>query len=229
MCDIAVIEFFIKHVEPAESHGKRVLEIGSKYVNGSVRPLVERFLKPKEYLGIDIEPGKFVDIVLPAEEIVKYFGEGSFDVIISTELLEHVKDWRVVIKNTKAALKREGYLYLTTRSHGFPYHGSPHDFWRYEADDIRRIFSDFDIITLTKDHEASGVFLKARKPEAYTPTDLSNIAIYSMVLGKRTLNIPNIKNMPFVKRLMHRVSNLKARRLPKEGCRRSRMEGSLAT
>lgn len=85
MCNVAAIEFFIEHVEPTEFRGKRVLEVGSKYINGSVRSFVERFLKPKEYLGIDVEPGKFVDMVVPAEDIVKCFGEESFDVIISTE------------------------------------------------------------------------------------------------------------------------------------------------
>ena len=217
MCNVAVIEFFIEHAEPTEFHGKRVLEVGSKYVNGSVRPFMERFLKPDEYIGIDIEPGKFVDMVVPAEDIVKRFGEESFDVIISTELLEHVRDWRVVINNMKASVKREGYVYITARSHGFPYHGSPHDFWRYEADDIRRIFSDFDIITLTKDHEFPGVFLKAKKPTAYTPTDLSNIAIYSIVLGKRTFNISSMKDMPFAKRLKLKFSSSKAKWLRQEG------------
>jgi len=37
---------------------KRVLEISSKFVNGSVRPLIERFCKPREYIGVDIEPGR---------------------------------------------------------------------------------------------------------------------------------------------------------------------------
>jgi len=36
MCNVAVIEFFIEHVRLVEFHGKRVLEVGSKYVNGSV-------------------------------------------------------------------------------------------------------------------------------------------------------------------------------------------------
>jgi len=210
MCNVAVIEFFIEHAEPTEFHGKRVLEVGSRYVNGSVRPFVERFLEPKEYLGIDIGPGKFVDMVVPAEDIVKRFGEESFDVIISTELLEHVRDWRAVINNMKAAVKREGYVYITTRSHGFPYHGSPHDFWRYEADDIRRIFSDFDIIVLTRDHAAPGVFLKARKPIAYTPTDPSNIAIHSIVLGKRAFNTSSVKDMPFAKRLVLKILRSKS-------------------
>jgi len=211
MCNVAVTEFFIENVEPIEFRGKRVLEVGGKYVNGSVRPFVVRFLEPKEYLGIDVEPGRFVDMVVPAEDIVKCFGEESFDVIISTELLEHVRDWRLVINNMKAALKREGYLYITTRSHGFPCHGFPHDFWRYEADDIRRIFSDFDIMVLTRDHVAPGVFLKARKPTAYAPADLSNIAIYSTILGERASNISSVKDMPFAKRLVLKILHSKSR------------------
>jgi len=97
MCSVAVIEFFVEDVKPEEFRDKRVLEVGSGYVNGSVRPLIERFMRPKEYIGIDIELGKYVDIVLPAEELVEYFGSESFDVVLSTETLEHVKDWRKVI------------------------------------------------------------------------------------------------------------------------------------
>ncbi|MEM0085025.1 MAG: methyltransferase domain-containing protein [Candidatus Methanomethylicia archaeon] len=112
MCNVAVIEFFIEHVELEEFRDKRILEVGSKYINGSVRPFIERFLKPREYIGIDIEPGKFVDLILPAENVLKYFGEESFDVVIATELLEHVKNWRLVVYNMKAVLKSNGYIYI---------------------------------------------------------------------------------------------------------------------
>jgi len=50
MCDVAVLEFFMVEAREEEFAGKRVLEVGSKYVNGSVRPLVERFLAPKATL-----------------------------------------------------------------------------------------------------------------------------------------------------------------------------------
>jgi SAM-dependent methyltransferase len=108
-----VIEFFIKNIKISEFKGKRVLE-GSRYVNGSVRPLIEHFCSPKEYIGVDIEEGKFVDLVLPAEKIVEYFGPESFDVVISTELLEHVKDWRCVINNLKNVARKGGYIYYNS-------------------------------------------------------------------------------------------------------------------
>ena len=43
MCNVAVVEFFIESVEKGEFEGKRVLKVGSRYVNGSVRLLIERF------------------------------------------------------------------------------------------------------------------------------------------------------------------------------------------
>jgi len=108
---IPVIEFFIENIQKEEFKDKMVLEVGSKYVNGSVRPLIEKFLMPKKYIGVDIEKGKFVDVVCDAENLVDYFGKETFDVVISTELLEHVKDWRKVINNMKEVLKSNGYIY----------------------------------------------------------------------------------------------------------------------
>jgi len=110
---ISVLEFFIENTQKEEFENKRILEVGSRYVNGSVRPLIEKFFNPKEYIGVDIEKGKFVDVVCDAENLVDYFGRETFDVVISTELLEHVKDWRKVINNMKEVLKPNGYIYIS--------------------------------------------------------------------------------------------------------------------
>ena len=112
MCNVSGIEFFVENAEKEELENKRVLEVGSKYVNGSVRPLIELFCSPKEYVGIDIEHGRFVDLILPAEKLVEYFGPESFDVVICTELLEHVQNWRLVVSNMKNVLKRGGDIFM---------------------------------------------------------------------------------------------------------------------
>ena len=98
--------------------------------------------------------------MLPAERLVDYFGSESFDVVISTEVMEHVFDWRLIINNIKSVLKRGGFIYLTTRSKGFPYHAYPHDYWRYEPSDMVRIFRDFEIIRLETDWEGPACFLR---------------------------------------------------------------------
>lgn len=214
---VSVLEFFIEEAREEEFKDKDVLEIGSRYVNGSVRPLIERFFSPRNYIGVDIEPGKYVDVVIKAEEIVNHFGPESFDVVIATELLEHVNDWRFVINNMKEILKPGGYLYVTTRSRGFPFHAYPYDFWRYELDDMKKIFSDFEIITLRNDPEAPGVFLKARKPNIFKPIDLQEISLYSMILGKRTKILPKVTDMPLNRKVI--LSAIRIYKWLKQGIR----------
>jgi hypothetical protein len=85
--NVAVPDFFMRYVDCGEFAGRRVLEVGSRFVNGSVRPLIERFCRPREYVGVDIETGKYVDVVLPAERLVEHFGLESFDAVVSTESL----------------------------------------------------------------------------------------------------------------------------------------------
>ncbi|MFZ8838115.1 MAG: methyltransferase type 11 [Pyrobaculum sp.] len=198
MC-VSVLDFFMRYVDCGEFAGRRVLEVGSKFVNGSVRPLIERFCKPREYVGADIETGKYVDVVLPAERLVEYFGPESFNAVISTESLNTSLTGEV--NNMKAVLKPGGLIYITTRSRGFPYHAYPHDYWRYEIEDMEKIFGDFEIIALEKDYEVPGVFLKARKPTSWSPNDLSQIELYSMVLGRRTREIVGMDKAPLARRL----------------------------
>lgn len=179
-----VMEFFGRTVVPDEFHGKRILEVGSENVNGSIRPLIEN-LQPSEFIGIDLHLGIGVDLVLAAEKIVQYFGSESFDVIVSTDTLEHVVDWRAVIRNMKEALRPKGYLYLTAAPMGFQYHPYPYDLWRFTLSDMQKIFADFEVIKLEE-----GVLLKARKPENYVPINLSEIPLYSMMLKTTTKEIP---------------------------------------
>ena len=36
--NVAVLDFFLRNVDCSEFNGKRVLEVGSRFVNGSVSP-----------------------------------------------------------------------------------------------------------------------------------------------------------------------------------------------
>jgi SAM-dependent methyltransferase len=188
MCHASCIVFVAKNLDPKEVSGKRVIEVGSKDVNGSVRPIIESW-GPAEYLGIDTKKGTGVDIICDAEEIVERFGKEKFDVVISTELLEHVKNWRGVLSNIKNICKVGGIILITVRSHGFDYHTYPYDYWRYELEDIAFCFRDCEILVLERDHQAPGVFAKVRKPNDFCEQDLYNYSLYSMVCGKRVLQL----------------------------------------
>jgi SAM-dependent methyltransferase len=159
------MEFGKSMIRDAES--KRVLEIGSADVNGTLRFHVQS-QNPKIYIGTDLEktPGSgwAVDLKITAEELCDYFKEEIFDIIICTEMLEHAEDWRIVIFAIDRLLKTGGYVVLTTRGPGFPYHEHPVDRWRFTVDDMNDIFRDYDVIA-EPDPEYPGVLVKAVKLE----------------------------------------------------------------
>lgn len=175
--------FGMKNLLADEVRGKRVIEIGACNVNGSLRPLIEQY-GPQEYIGVDIAAGQGVDIVCDVTALISRFGERSFDLVVSTELLEHVRDWRLAIHNMKAVCKPGGVMVITTRSPGFVYHGYPYDFWRFELEDMRSIFLDCRIEKLESDVQP-GVLLKCVRPQDLHEQDLSGFLLYSMVTGKR--------------------------------------------
>ncbi|MDI6895984.1 class I SAM-dependent methyltransferase [Methanocella conradii] len=188
MCNTKCILFGAINLKKEEIEGKRIIEIGSLDVNGSLRPLLESY-NPKEYIGVDIVKGPGVDKVCNVENLVEEFGENVFDVVISTELLEHVKDWRKAISNMKKICKEGGFILITTRSKGFHYHGYPYDFWRFEIDDMMNIFQDCEILALEKDSSAPGVFIKAKKMNNFNEIDLSSYALYSIILNRKVKDI----------------------------------------
>ena len=183
MCNQSGMQFIEKHLVPDEVMGKTVIEVGALNVNGSPREKVER-LRPASYLGVDISMGPGVDQVCDVKDLVSRFGRDRFDVVISTELMEHVQDWRTAISNLKNMVAPGGAILVTTRSRSFPYHGYPYDFWRFELDDMRRIFSDFSIQALEADTSSPGVFFKARKPASFSENNLESIELYSIVTGR---------------------------------------------
>lgn len=150
----SVLRFVMANLFPHEVKGKRILEVGSMNVNGSVRPWVES-LQPLSYHGVDIAPGPGVDEVHNVSLGIK----GVFDVVISTEMLEHAEEWQAALMNMFEAARET--LILTCRGPGFPYHNPP-DFWRFRCDDLARaVPEDFVATQIIQDPQVRGVFLKA--------------------------------------------------------------------
>lgn len=230
MCNRSCIAFGERSLTPELVRGRDVLEVGAQDVNGSLRSLVES-MEPARYVGVDLTDGPGVDEVVNAGDLIERFGRESFDLVITTEMVEHTRDWRTVVTNLKGVLRPGGHLLLTTRSRGFAYHAWPHDYWRYEPGDMSVIFGDLEMLSLEPDPEAAGVFVLARRPDSFVERTL-DVALFSIVTGRRDLAISDhqVERFLFRYRLLRPVREARAqldrarsrgRRLSR-GLRRSR-------
>ncbi len=126
MCSPSCLEFGRRQIGLQDVAGRRVIEVGALDFNGSLRSYIES-LGPREYVGVDREAGPGVDQVCDAAVLAERFGPASFDLLVSTEMLEHVRHWRDVIRSFKNVLAPRGVLVATTRSRAFEFHGYPFD------------------------------------------------------------------------------------------------------
>jgi glycosyltransferase involved in cell wall biosynthesis len=130
-----------------------------------VRPIVEAY-EPKTYVGVDFGKSKGVDKVVNCDRLVEELGHDYADVVISTEMMEHVRNWKLAMLNLAGAVRPGGVLVITTRSVGFPYHPFPEDHWRYTLESFDQMIQvlGFKAITIISDPEYPGVFVKAKRP-----------------------------------------------------------------
>lgn len=106
----------IKAKYPQRFASVNVLECGSQIINGTPRGM---FLGGS-YVGIDLGAGPGVDIVCKAKDFIKPL---AFDVVITTEMLEHDVDWMLSLDSMYKSLKHDGLFIMTCatdrrREHG---------------------------------------------------------------------------------------------------------------
>lgn len=173
----SVMDFLRRSIDSTFVTARDVLEVGSLNVNGSPRSLVYP-MHPGKYIGVDQVPGSGVDKVASACHLVEEFGIDAFDLVISTEMLEHAEEWRIAVSQMKRVTKAGGHLIITARGPGFPRHDFPADYWRFTPADFAQIFVDMDILRLEPDMGAMpGVLIHARKPNNFKECLLGDIEI----------------------------------------------------
>ncbi|MEU0467299.1 methyltransferase domain-containing protein [Amycolatopsis sp. NPDC006131] len=127
------------------------LDLGGADINGTARHL----LPNATWTGLDIQPGPGVDIVADA---TTWQPDRVFDVVVCTELLEHVQNWRAVLATAHAALRAGGVLVLTCASNGRRPHGARGDMdpapgewygnvdWEDIGDELAHLFTEYQVV-----------------------------------------------------------------------------------
>ena len=172
--------------EKSENLSGRVLEVGSRDLNGSPRVFFSDGDRFVQYVGIDLESGLGVDLEMDCHALG--FFSDSFDVVIDAERLEHDTDFFQSYREIFRVLKPGGHVITTARSWGgFHPHCLPHDYWRFLEDGLRRLLtvSGFEILDLrygdfwngTRDCGQTGGCVE--HPEGGIHKDVFAHAIYS--------------------------------------------------
>ncbi len=113
------VEYFrlIRDRFPKMFASVRALDVGSLDINGSLRSM----FVDSTYVGIDLGPGKNVDVVSKAHE---FQSDTEFDTVVSANCLEHDMFYRETLRNMVNLLRSGGLMVIGCASTGFPEHGT---------------------------------------------------------------------------------------------------------
>lgn len=125
--------------------GLRTLDIGAQ--NG---PYAACF---PHRIALDVRRGAGVQIIGDAQQLG--IRDSSFDVVLCTEVLEHLPEPQRAIDEMFRVLVPGGQLLLTTRFL-FPIHDAPHDYFRFTKYGLRHLLRRFDITELEEETDAVG-------------------------------------------------------------------------
>ncbi|MCI0449603.1 MAG: class I SAM-dependent methyltransferase [Chlorobi bacterium] len=82
-----------------------------------------------KYVGVDVGENPKAEInIVPGEKLP--FNDNEFDIILSSQVLEHVENVEQYMNECRRVLRGGGHLLLST--HGtWQYHASPYDYYRW--------------------------------------------------------------------------------------------------
>lgn len=122
-------DFAARYLDPA--HPCHVVDVGSMDVNGSYRSIFD--YPGWRYTGLDMAPGPNVDVVLSDIYVWRELIDGSVDVVVSGQALEHIEFFWLTFQEIARVLRPGGLACIIAPSRG-PEHRYPVDCWRFYPD-----------------------------------------------------------------------------------------------
>jgi SAM-dependent methyltransferase len=126
------MKWFVDNYASKISKNKiKVLDVGSYDVNGSYKHL---FIDDKyEYVGLDMEKGPNVDIVLENPYNWNEIETDTYDIVISGQAFEHIEFFWITMSEMTRVLKKNGLICIIAPN-GFEEHRHPVDCYRFFSD-----------------------------------------------------------------------------------------------
>ncbi len=131
-----MLEFKEKHLGGMAEKPLRIMDLGSQDVNGTYKDIFDNPLW--SYRGIDMAPGKNVDIVLKTPYSWKEVPSNSVDVLISGQAFEHIEFFWVTMLEIARIMKPGAICCIIAPSGGVE-HRYPVDCWRFYTDGLKAL------------------------------------------------------------------------------------------
>jgi SAM-dependent methyltransferase len=118
-----------------------VLEIGSYQVTGQEDLAdLRRLFAGRDYLGVDLRPGRGVDRVADVEALP--FADASVGTVLAMNTFEHVaRFWRGFAEIYRV-LRPDGALFVSCPFY-FHIHSHPSDYWRFTPQALHVLLEDY--------------------------------------------------------------------------------------
>jgi SAM-dependent methyltransferase len=113
-----------------------VVEVGAKDYGSTVS---FRDLYRGEYIGVDLEPGKGVDVVADLSAGLGGLQEGRFALAICCSVLEHTPVPWIMAQNLGRLVRPGGMLYISV-PWVWRYHAYPDDYFRFSPRAVQALF-----------------------------------------------------------------------------------------
>ncbi len=118
-----------------------VIEFGAARVAGQAHlPAVRSVFPDRVFTGIDMSPGLGVYQLHDLHRLG--LRDGSVGTALLLDTIEHVENPRAAMAELHRCLASDGVLLLTTHFF-FPIHKFPSDYWRFTAEGITAVLSEF--------------------------------------------------------------------------------------
>jgi SAM-dependent methyltransferase len=138
------IKNFIKDLsEEYDSENMLVMDVAPEIHMGA-----KEFFEKSKIKILDIDPESGADYIVDlCETNSDKIEDETFDLIICTEVLEHVNNPFFVVNELRRILKTGGVVAVST-PFNFRIHGPLPDNWRFTIHGLKVLFSEFEILSI---------------------------------------------------------------------------------
>lgn len=147
--DFLILHALAKNIERALSSipdnsdsGRRALDLGS-----ATSPYKDILIKYNYQIEtFDVEPSSGAEHIGYAHETG--LPDSSYDLVLCTQVLEHVPNPQNVMNEIERILRPGGFLVLAV-PHVWFYHPCPHDLWRFTQEGVVKLCNESDLKPIT--------------------------------------------------------------------------------